>query len=103
MKKAFIAVALAGLLATPAFAQTSGTMRQSDSASQSREGQYGPSGNRAQQFGTDDQKMAPNAACPPGSTNPECQQERIQDSNPPATGNNMSGAMNNSMDRNRSQ
>lgn len=89
MKKLLIAFSFASLLALPALAQSYGDRSGSDtsSTSQSPTGQLGPANNPSQQFGTDDQKERPNAACPPGSTNPECEQAQVPEENHPNNGN----------------
>ncbi len=90
MRKTLIAIGLAAFLATPAVAQTmngspSGTTAPPEISNPPRQGQYGPSGNPSRQFGTDDQKAAPNSACPPGSTSPACQSRPMIQNGGPAT------------------
>ncbi len=90
MKIALIAIAFAGLLATPAMAQSYGGSNPSDNTSN---GQQQQSTDPTQRLGTQDQMQRPNAACPPGSTNPECEQAQVPYSNP--SGQNNGGSSGN--------
>lgn len=86
MKIILVALALTCLFAIPTAGQSYGPGEPSGGSPSAPNRQFGPRDNPAQQFGTDDQKSWPNAACLPNSANPQCREAQIADARPPNPG-----------------